>query len=357
MHQNSVAISLLSAPESLMLAARPAAFAATSTHYTSRTFYRPRIVLSQCLELAACRYDGRVIPDSFVATLFDYVDIVPICPEIEIGLGVPRDTIRMVDLGDGHTQLMQPSTGKNLTERMERFSQRFLDSVGPIDGFILKSGSPSCGTGNVKVYGGLERAPTVRKGAGLFATAVQGRFGHVAVEDEGRLRNYPIRDDFLIQIFSLADLRALLADPSARSLVDFQRRYKHLLMAYDEPGMRELGRIVANHDKRPIRDVASAYAERFRAAIGKRARRKAHVNVLMHMFGHFSDQLSDSERHEFLRVLDEVRNHHLPLITASTIIRTWTARYDYAYFADQAYLEPYPRELVQMRDSGKGLEF
>lgn len=322
----------------------------------ARAFARPRVVMSRCLELDPVRHDGQKIPDPFVRRLLERVDVVPICPEVEIGLGVPRDTIRMVDV-DGRTRLVQPSTGLDLTGRMDRFTQRFLDAVGPIDGFVLKAGSPSCGSGQVKVYAGIERAPTVRKESGRFAAQVIARYGNLAVEDEGRLRNYPIRDHFLLRLYAFARLRELLHEPSIAALVDFQRRYKHILMTYQQEAMRELGRIVANQDRLPAAEVVRRYSTRFREALARRPSRGAQINTLSHLYSHFRARLPDAERAEFLQILDEVRDHHLAVITATTIIRTWVARYGYDDLADQAYLEPYPRDLVLMRDSGKGLEF
>lgn len=325
-------------------------------HFTAREFVRPRILLSQCLELEACRYDGAKIGDPFVRQLLDFVDVVPVCPEVEIGLGIPRDTIRLVD-SDGKTRLVQPATGDDVTERMEQFSQRCLDALGPVDGFLLKANSPSCGPKGVKVYDGMERAPTVRKEAGLFAREVLARNPNLAVEDEGRLRNYPIRAHFLTRIYASAEARQVVDAPSMSKLVKLQARYKHVLMTVNQEAARELGRIVANADQLPVAEVAAQYADKLASALASAPSRKAHINTLTHMYGHFKKLLSETERHEFLRILDEVRAQHLAVVTATTIIRTWAARYHYDYFADEAYLEPYPRELVLMRDSGKGLEF
>ena len=326
-----------------------------SRTYTSRSFPRPRIVLSQCLELEACRHDGQRIRNSFVAQLMDFVDLIPICPEVEIGLGTPRPTIRMVARGD-ETTLIQPSTGRDLTEKMERFSRNFLDKLGPVDGFVLKSGSPSCGTANVSVYQKAERSPAVRREPGIFARHVLERFDDLAIEDEGRLRNFYIRHHFLTRLFSLTELRELGDDLTMAGLVEFHRRYKHLLLLYDEPGLRQLGPIVANAEGRAPQEVFDRYALRFRRALAEPPEREAHTNVLHHIYGHFKRRLDDRERHEFLAMVEEMRHHHLTLSALLSVIRTWSARFDYAYMADQSYLEPYPRQLLLMRDSGKGID-
>lgn len=329
---------------------------AMKSHFTARTFARPRILLSKCLELDACRYDGAKIGDPFIRRLLDFVDVVPVCPEVEIGLGVPRDTIRLVDTGAG-TTLRQPSTEADLTSKMERFAHRFIDALGPVDGLILKSASPSCGPAGIKVYSGLSRAPALRKESGLFARALIERRPHTPLEDEGRLRNYPIRDHFLTRLYATAQLREILAAPTMKKLVAFQSRYKHVLMTAGQESARELGRLVANSEELPTDEVATRYAEKFADALVEPPSRKAHINTLQHMYGHFKKMLTDAERHEFLAILEEVREHQVARVSAMSIIRTWSARFQYDYFADEAYLEPYPRELLLMRDSGKGHDF
>lgn len=329
--------------------------ATSSGRYTGRHFERPRVVLSQCLELEACRHDGQRIRNSFVAHLMDFVDVLPTCPEVAIGLGTPRPTIRMVARGD-QTTLIQPSTERDLTEKMENFARQFLDGLGPVDGFVLKSGSPSCGTANVAVYQKAERSPTIRREPGIFARQVLAKFEDLAIEDEGRLRNFYIRHHFLTRLFSLTALRHLGQSPTMAALIDFHRRHKHLLLLYDEPGLRQLGRIVANADGHPPDEVFARYAPRFRQALAEPPERDAHPNVLHHIYGHFKKRLEARERHEFLEMVEEMRDHHLTLSSLLSVIRTWSARFDYAYMADQAYLEPYPRKLMLLRDSGKGIE-
>jgi uncharacterized protein YbgA (DUF1722 family) len=193
----------------------------------------------------------------------------------------------------------------------------------------------------------------------MFARRVLGRFDDLAVEDEGRLRNFPIRHHFLTRLFALADLRALGEGESVEvaELVDFHRRYKHLLMVYDEERMRRLGRHVANPEGRSGGELLEEYAPVFRRAFRGMPRRKTHVNVMMHMYGHFKQELGEGERDQFHQMLEEFRDHQLPMSALLALLRSWCARYDYGYLADQRYLHPYPRRLIQMRDSGKGIDF
>lgn len=326
-----------------------------SESFVLREFVRPRVVLSQCLEVEACRHDGQRIRNALVRQLLKFVDVIPICPEVEIGLGTPRDSIRLVKR-DGHTALVQSNTGRDLTEQMVEFADRFLERLGPVDGFVLKSGSPSCGTRAIKVYEHAESSRTARHEAGLFARHVLERFDDLAIEDEGRLRNFDLRHHFLSRLYALADLRMMGEEPTMSDLVEFQSRYKYLLLLYDEQRMRKLGRLVANADQQKPQQIYEQYAVIFRQALCREPKRQAHFNVLEHIYGHFTDLLSDTERGEFLQMFDEVRAQHLPLTALLSVIRSWCARFHYQYMADQAYLQPYPHQLWSVRDSGKGVE-
>ncbi|MFP4600804.1 MAG: YbgA family protein [Persicimonas sp.] len=322
-----------------------------------RQFPRPRVILSACLELEACRHDGQRIADSFIRLLLDHIEVVPICPEVEIGLGVPRDYIRLVADGD-KTRLVQPSTHRDLTDDMHGFSQQFLESLSPVEGFVLKSGSPSCGLDGVKVYNSAERgSQSSRSEPGLFAGHVLERHGDLAVETDGRLRNHPIRHHFLTQIYAFAELRYLGPGPTVAELADFQRRHKHLLMTYDQHKMRLLGAVAANSSRLGAEELYANYTALFREALAKMPTHRSYINSLSHMYGHFKEKLAPAETHEFLAMLEDYRDHRLPLHALLAVVRTWASRFEYEYFADQSLLEPYPRELIQMRDSGKGVDF
>ncbi len=171
-----------------------------------RKFAKPIVVISKCLELEACRYNGQVIPDDFVKKLKPHVTFLPSCPEVEIGLGVPREPVRIISV-KGQNKLIQPATGKDLTDIMLRFADKFLNSLEEVDGFILKSRSPSCGIKDVKVYQGIEKGAATGKSTGFFAGKVLEMFPGLAIEDEGRLRNFKIREHFLTKLFALASFR------------------------------------------------------------------------------------------------------------------------------------------------------
>ncbi|HOU15537.1 MAG TPA: DUF523 and DUF1722 domain-containing protein [Anaerolineae bacterium] len=319
-----------------------------------KPFSRPTIVISKCLGFAACRYNSATIPDAFVEQLKPYVTYLPVCAEVEIGLGVPRDPVRIVLVND-EPRLLQPATGADVTEKMQTFAAKHLDALTDIDGFILKGRSPSCGIKDVKVYRGVEKgAASTNKGRGFFAQAVLERYGHLPVEEEGRLTNFTIREHFLTALFTLADFRAVKAAGAMRELVRFHTDNKLLLLAYSESQYRLMGPIVANHAKKPAAEVIAAYETHLWKALARPARRTAGINVLMHALGYFSESLTSDEKAYFLDALEKYRAEKVPLSVPVSLLGAWIARFKEPYLARQTFFAPYPEELVTISDSGKG---
>ena len=316
---------------------------------------RPRVVVSRCLGFAACRYNGEILPDRFLDRLAPFVEYVTVCPEVEIGLGTPRDPVRLVTKGNVR-HLLQPATGLDVTTRMRQFSGRFLDGVGDIDGFILKSRSPSCALLDAKHYPAVEKSAALGRTSGLFGGAVLEWFGHLAVEDEARLLNLDLREHFLRKLFALARLRALRGRPSMARLVAFHASHKLLFMACGEQPMRLLGRIVANPDRLRMAQVLERYEEIFRQVFARPARRGPMTNALMHAFGYFSERLSGRERQHFLRTLERYRKGHCPITAPLVLLRSWIERFGEKYLETQIFFDPFPEDLVQLTDSGKGRE-
>ncbi|MEP0828957.1 MAG: DUF1722 domain-containing protein, partial [bacterium] len=246
-----------------------------------RFFSRPRVVVSKCLGFEAVRYNGAIIPCEFVDRLRGTVDFFPVCPEMEIGLGTPRDPIHIARRGNKDI-LIQPATGRDLTESMNRFSEKFLRSLTDVDGFILKSRSPSCGIKEVKIHSNKEKSPAVGKGPGFFGGKVLDSYPGLAIEDEGRLLNLKIREHFLTRIFAFAAFREIRKSGSMGQLVQFQAQNKLLLMSYSQKEMRLLGKIVANHEKQPFEKVATEYALHLQMALLKPSRDSNNINTLMH---------------------------------------------------------------------------
>ncbi len=310
-------------------------------------------MLSRCLELEPCRYNGERIPFDLVRHLEPWVKFRPVCPEVEVGLGVPRDTIRLVASGK-RTLLVQPATGRDVTEDMETFADRFLSVADGVDGFILKSRSPSCGPGGVKVYKDAQSRFAGRSEPGLFAGAVLARFGGLAVEDEGRLRNRRIREHFLTKLFALARLREIGGGGRTGDLVRFQSMYKFVLLAYGEKHLRSLGRIVANADRRPFTEVFARYRAGFMAALGGMPRARTFINVFQHIAGFFSDGLTAGEKAHFGSLVTRFRSGRAPASSVTSLLESWAVRFEADYILDQALFAPFPEALVSEADSGKG---
>ena len=220
---------------------------------------RPKIVVSKCIEFEACRYNGLKIGSPIVRKLKDHVDFIPVCPEVEIGLGIPRQAIRLID-AEGGIKLVNSMTGEDHTGKMQKFSEDFLDDLDGVDGFILKSRSPSCGIKDVKLYKGIGKIPAKNsKSVGLFGAAVLDRFGELAVEEEGRLTNLNIREHFLGKIYTIARFRLLPVKMG--ELVKFHAANKYLFMSYNQAQLKLAGKVVANHEKLPVEEVFSKYRD------------------------------------------------------------------------------------------------
>ncbi len=311
---------------------------------------RPVVAVSECLGFGAVRYNGQILQSRFVEGLRNHVEFVHTCPEVGIGLGVPREPVRLVER-DGSLRMLQPATSRDVTGEMESWSRDFLTGMGAVDGFILKSRSPTCGIGDVKVYAS-EGGPVKSKGAGLFAREVMECFPLAAVEDEGRLTNLKIRHHFLTVLFTAARFRAARAIGALSALVRFQTEHKLLLMGYGQEPLRRLGRIVANPRRAPAGEVFTCYAEALGPLLRKPAQPGPVVNVLQHAFGYLTDDLSGKERRYFLELVEEYRDERLPLAALLAVLGAWIIREGVPYLEVQRFFEPYPRELLELTDSG-----
>jgi uncharacterized protein YbgA (DUF1722 family)/uncharacterized protein YbbK (DUF523 family) len=316
---------------------------------------RPRVVVSRCLGFAACRYNGEVLEEPFVDRLSPFVEYVTVCPEVEIGLGTPRDPIRLVTRGKIRS-LVQPATGLDVTAEMRRFSAGFLEQVEAIDGFILKSRSPSCGLRDARHYPSAGRSAALGRTAGLFGEAVLGRFPHLAVEDEARLLNLEIREHFLTRLFATARWRELRRRPSMAKLVAFHAAHKLLFMACGEKSMRRLGPIVANPDRLKPAEVFERYEEAFRQVFAGPPGRGPMTNVMMHAFGYFSERLTSRERAHFLKTLERYRRGLAPVNAPLVLLRSWIERFGQEYLERQVFFDPFPEDLARLSDSGRGRE-
>ncbi|MEN2985750.1 MAG: DUF1722 domain-containing protein [Thermodesulfovibrionaceae bacterium] len=300
---------------------------------------KPKILFSRCF-FEPVRYNGGVVIDEFIEKLKSYVDHIYVCPEIEIGLGVPRP--RIIILKDTRKKLIQPETGLDLTERMLSYIENFLKYLDDVDGIILKAKSPSCGVYSTKLY---KDGVVVGKTDGFFAEGLKKAYPLLPLEDEGRLRDEEIRYHFLTRVFSCRELRALLESPSAKELVEFHTKYKYLLMTYSQKHLKQLGSIVAD-GKLSLTEKISIYREVFCQALKRKPTNKRHINTLMHIFGHISNKLNNREKRHFQELLEKYRKNRIELRVLVELIRNFAYRFENQYLLMQKYLEPFPEALV-----------
>jgi uncharacterized protein YbgA (DUF1722 family)/uncharacterized protein YbbK (DUF523 family) len=312
-----------------------------------REFPKPVVVVSKCITFEPVRWNGQIIASEFVEKLRPYVNFVPVCPEVEIGLGVPRDPIRIV-LVKGEKKLLQPTTGFDFTDKMTKFSDSFLDSLEAVDGFILKSASPSSGFKNVKVYPSIEKVSSIEKAPGFFGGSVLQKFPNLAIEDERRLLNPRIREHFLTKLFTLASFREVKKSGKVRDLVKFQADNKYLFTAYNQTALRVLGKLAANQEHKVFDETMKNYEIHLYYALARNPSSGATINVMSKMMGYFSHQLSKDEKTFFLSSVDKYRAGRLPLSACMSILKAWIVRFKQEYLSNQTLLEPYPEQLTEL---------
>ena len=309
-------------------------------------FLRPKIIISKCLEFEACRYDGQMITNKYIEKLKDFIDFKPICPEVEIGMGTPRAPIRVINVKDEMT-LYQEETKKDFTKKMNTFSDNYLSKTREVDGFILKSKSPSCGIGTAKVYSQKNPAP-IGKGSGLFASKVIDSFPHHPKEDEKHLNNPFLREHFFTSIFTIADFNSVT---NINSLYKYHAKHKYLFMSYNQTQMRKMGKIAANEIKDVTKVVLENYYNSLLILLSKRARYTSNINTHMHVMGYFKKRISDKEKNHFLQLLEEYRMGRVHLSTINGLLSSWILRFEDEYLETQSFFKPFPIELIEKETS------
>jgi uncharacterized protein YbgA (DUF1722 family)/uncharacterized protein YbbK (DUF523 family) len=305
-----------------------------------------KLGISACLLGERVRYDGGHKLDEFLRdTLGRYVQYVPVCPEVECGMPTPREAVRLVGDPDA-PRLLTQKTKRDLTSMMLEWTQRKLDDLegAGLHGFVFKAKSPSSGMERVKIYDEAGNVQT--RGPGLFAREFMRRFPLLPVEDEGRLHDPDLRENFIERIFALARYReALAAEPSIHGLMAFHERHKLLILAHHERLGRAMGRQLAGAARRDFARVRGEYEESLLAALRCLATPARHTNVLMHMQGYFKERLSADEKQELLEIIFAYKAGNLPLIVPVTLLQHHVRKHGIAYLREQAYLNPHPLEL------------
>ncbi len=306
--------------------------------------------ISACLLGENVRYDGGHAQDRFLKeTLGAYVRYAPVCPEVECGFGIPREAMRLT--GDPeHPRLVTTRTGVDHTDRMEAWARTRvaeLEHEG-LCGFIFKSNSPSSGMERVKVYD--EKGVPRKIGAGIFARIFREHFPLIPVEEDGRLSDPILRENFIDRIFTYKRYRESMERTNRRgNLVDFHTRHKLLLMAHSPKHLKQMGHLAAHAKELSARELAERYEKMLAEAMALKSTPAKHGNVLHHMMGYFRKNLSADEKRELIEVIDEYRRGLIPLIVPATLINHYVRKYDEPYLGKQVYLNPHPLEL-QLRN-------
>lgn len=307
-----------------------------------------RVGVSSCLLGERVRYDGGHKHDRYITdTLSRFFSFVAVCPEHESGMPIPREAMRLV--GDpADPRLVTVKTGRDLTEQMQAFCMSKLEELERLDlcGFIFKKGSPSSGLHRVKVYAAQGGMPA-KSGRGLFAAAVAARFPLLPVEEEGRLYDPALRENFLERVFCYRRWKDFVQqDGSLGGLVEFHSRHKFLILSHSPQLLRELGRLVALGKQLPISELLEKYCGTFMQALMLHATPAKQVNTLHHIMGFFKKQLDGWEKQELLELIEQYRRHQVPLIVPVTLLNHYIRKYRHDYLLNQVYLTPHPHELM-----------
>jgi uncharacterized protein YbgA (DUF1722 family)/uncharacterized protein YbbK (DUF523 family) len=330
---------------------RPAGRAERGSPSPRRELWRDdaplRIGISSCLLGEEVRWDGGHKRDRFLTdVLAPYVEWVPLCPEVEVGMGTPREPVRLVRRGD-ETLMLGTKSGTDWTAPMRAWAEMRARQLSRLDlcGYVLKKDSPSCGMERVKVRS--DKGMPKNEGRGLFAEALLRHHPVLPVEEEGRLHDAVLRENFVERIFAYRRLRSFFEGSwNTGRLVAFHTAHKLQLMAHSPQAYQSLGRLVASAKGSPRGELRAQYESEFMGALAQRATRRRHVNVLQHCVGHFRKRLEDEARAELAGLIEDYRAELVPLVVPIIMVAHYVRRLRVEYLAGQVYLEPHPKELM-----------
>ena len=306
-----------------------------------------RVGISRCLLGEEVRFDGGHKRDTFLTEVLGrYVEWVPVCPEVEAGLGTPREAMRLVG-GPQDPRLVTIKSGTDHTRALETMTKNRIEELKELDlsGYVFKTDSPSCGIERVRIYN--EHGKPGRTGVGLFARAFIEQFPLIPVEEEGRLCDPTLRENFIERVFCYRRWQDLVQSGVTRqALVQFHTIHKYLLLAHHPQQCEVLGRLIGQaHQHRP-KELAHRYGKLFMKALAVKATVRKHVNVLQHILGYFKQRLGAHEKAELLGMIGDYHHGLTPLIVPLTLIRHYVQIFDVTYILDQVYLNPHPKEIM-----------
>lgn len=308
----------------------------------------PRIPvgISQCLLGAPVRFDGGHKRDQYcTGELAEWFDWVPVCPEMAIGLGAPRDSIRLQRRADGVIRLVAGKTGVDHTDAMEAWARPKVAGLADLCGYVFAKRSPTCGMERVKVYT-HEGMPDRAEGTGVYARLFMAANPLVPVEEEGRLNDPQLRENFVMRVFVLWRWRELCREGlTAKSLLDFHTDHKYLLMAHSVPAYQQTGRLLAQLAGQPIAAVGDAYVATLMQGLARPVTRGGNANALQHIMGYFREHLPPAHRQRLRDTIEKYRRGLLPLSAPLALINHFLADFPDPYLSRQVYLAPHPEEL------------
>ncbi|HYQ54835.1 MAG TPA: DUF523 and DUF1722 domain-containing protein [Pseudomonas sp.] len=308
---------------------------------------KPRIAISACLTGHSVRYNGGHKASDLCRTQLEaHFDWSPVCPEVAIGLGIPRDPIRLVGDPQNPSVVGTRDPNMDVTGPLTRYGERMATELDDICGYIFMQKSPSCGLERVKVY--QENGyPTLQGGTGAYTAAFCARRPDLPVEEEGRLHDPVLRENFISRVYAYADWQHLLAEGLSRgALVRFHSRYKYLLMANNPHAYRQLGRLLGTMSREDDpQEIGQRYFSQLMQALRRCASRGTHGNVLQHLSGYFKSALTDQDKAELQHLIDQYQQGVVPLVVPLTLLKHYLRKYPDPYLQQQAYLQPHPDSL------------
>lgn len=321
-----------------------------------KRFPKPVVLVSKCLEFEKVRYNAQVIPSKIVRDLEPFVEYIKVCPEVEIGLGVPRDTIRIIKI-NGEKRLVQPKTGRDITERMREFITVFLDNLQEVDGFIFKSKSPTIGIRGIKVYSGVKDAGVVEKGSGFFAEQLIGRYSGYPMEEEDRLTNRRIRNHFLVHLFTFAGFREIKQRRSIEELVEFDHRNRYLFMSYHHENCNHMDELLANRQERCIDEIFTDYEELLKRIFSTPHTSDSIIRAVKEIISLISYHILEVDIDFFNEVIEKYEKNLIGYEGLIEMLRFFVMKFDESGIIDDSLFQPYPEHLQEVVDVDRDRDF
>ena len=307
---------------------------------------KPKIVVSECLYGTKCRYDGQGYNDKVIQSLKDYVDIQTVCPELAIGLSIPREPIRIeMNKENEEYRLIDYNSKNDYTNQMTEFSEEFINGLDDIDGFILKSRSPTCGLKDAKVYYRGNKCSIRSNENGFFLQKIIDKYDYLPIENEGRLKNYNIRDNFFTRIFFINNLK------NNNNIIEFHKNNLLLLKSYDEESTNEVSDIL---NENRMEDQVHQYKEKVLNIVSNQRKKENKLSIIIKVFEKYKNMLNEEEINMFNGLIESYENQRIPFSTLEVVIKMYATRFKDKDILNQTFFYPYPENLINITDSGKG---